>query len=204
VQENVPIEMDKPISHSTSMKKTVGSEISPPTVSKELVGESWFNNFTGSITDPEVSIRLQKELEKGQASFYICLSFLQKALLEQRRANKDLSHRLNDDKLFLIALREKIRKCKSKLMEASKIDVSLGENLAHTQVETKDAVRLKEQRKTSPDGKCDLVIVESGDKSISEDQPIPANEQSSPPITVCEDQKGLQEDQHSKISSEEE
>jgi len=197
--------MDKPISHSTSMKKTVGCEISPLTVSKELVDESWFNNFTGSITDPEVSIRLQKELEKGQAGFYICLSFLQKALLEQRRANKDLGHRLNDDKLFLIALREKIKKCKSKLMEASKIDVSLGENLAHTQVETKDAVRLKEQRKTSPDKKCDLVIiVESGDKSISEDQPISANELSSPPIAVCEDQKVLQEDQHSKILPEEE
>jgi len=166
--------MDKPISHSTSMEKTVGCEISPATVSKELVGESWFNNFTGFITDPEVSIRLQKELEKGQEGFFKCISFLQKILLKQRRASKALGHRLNDDKLFLLALREKIRKSKSKLMKASKIDGSLGETLGHTQVETTDAVRLKEQRKSSPDEKCPLVIVESGDKSISEDQPKPA------------------------------
>jgi len=41
VQEKIPAEMDKPMSHSSSMVKTVECEISRPTMSKELVGRSW-------------------------------------------------------------------------------------------------------------------------------------------------------------------
>jgi len=153
--------------------------------------------LTGSITDPQILIYLRKKLEEGQTGAFFCLSFLQKALIEQKPANNALGRRLNDDKLFLIALRQKIEKCKAKLMEAVKID--LGKTLANTQIDTEDEVRrLREQRKTSPHGKRTLVIDESEDKSIPEDTK-PANEVSSPSIIGFEDKKVLQENLRTSI-----
>jgi len=116
-----------------------------------------------------------------------CLAFIQKLLLEQRRINRALSLRLNDDKLFLIELGEKIKKCKAKVIEASKIE-SLGETLVHTQADEKHEMCLEEQR----------LIVDSGSNSNFDGQPVPANEVSSKSIIVCGDKKASREDQHLK------
>jgi len=192
VQDKIPTEIDKPISHPCLKVKTVERGTTCLTVSKKLKGRSWLNNFTGSITDPQILIHLREELQKGQEGFVFCLSFLQKVLLEQRRVNRALGLRLNDDKLLLIELREKIKICKAKVMEASKVDESTSETFFQTQTDEKREMRLKEKR----------VIVESGNNSNSDGQPVPANEVSSASIFVCGDKKVSHEDQKLKMLPE--
>jgi len=175
-QKDISTEVDKSISHQSSMEKTVECGIASPTGSRKLDSRSWLKNFDGCITDPEVLTNLRKQHDKGPAGYFFCLSFLQNACKKQRRVNKTLDVRINDEKLLLIELREKIRRCKGELMEVTKGD----ETLAHTQADYKDELKLKETCKSSLENVRTAVIAESGDKSIFEYQLKTANELSSP------------------------
>jgi len=169
VQDKIPTEIDKPIPNPCLVDKTVEHRAPCLTVNTKLEGKNWLNNFTGSITDPRIIIHLRKELQNGPEGFLFCFSFIQKVLIEQRRVNRHLGLKLNDDKVLLIELGEKIKKCKAKVMEASKIGERAGETLVHTQADEKHEIRLKEQR----------VTVESGKKANFDGQPVPTNEVSS-------------------------
>jgi len=68
-QEDIPIEMDKPMSRQSSAGKPVACGPSGPTVDEKLVGRSWLENYKGSITNPEVLTHLRKEGEKGSEGF---------------------------------------------------------------------------------------------------------------------------------------
>jgi len=180
VQDKIPTEIDKPIPHPRLMVKTVESRAPGLTVSKKLEGKHWLNNFTPSITDPRILIHLREELQNGPKGYFFCLSFIQKVLFEQRRVNRTLGLKLHDDKVFLMELGEKIKKCKAKVIEASKIGERVGEPLVHTQADEKHEIRLKEQR----------VTVESGKNANFDGQPVPTNEVSSP-LLFAEKQKCL-------------
>jgi len=176
-QKDIPTEVDKSKSHQSLMEKTVECGIPSSTGSKKLDSRSWLKNFDACITDPEVLTNLRKEREKGPKGFFFCLSFLQKALKKQRQVNKALDVRINNEKLLLLELRDKIQRCKAKLMEASKI-----ETLAQTQADSKDELKLKEKLNSSLEDVRTPVIFESGDKIDYLLEPV--DELSSPLMNV--------------------
>jgi len=66
-QKDISTEVDKSISHQSSMEKTVECGIPSPPGSKKLDSRSWLKNFDGCIADPEVLTNLRKEHDKGPA-----------------------------------------------------------------------------------------------------------------------------------------
>jgi len=97
-------------------------------------------------------------------------------LAKQQQVNKKLDVRINDEKLMLTELRDKIRECKAKMtktlkehesrakdgMKKEKLKSPLGDVCSSGIVES-DELKLKEKPKSSFGDVCTPVILESED-----------------------------------------
>jgi len=109
---------------------------------------SEIKQLTGSIDDPDILGKLKKEYDKGDAGIMSCLSFLTEKIVEQKKANRQLYLRIQDEHELFRSLRDKVKKQKVKMYEILEANRE-AEGLSRGKTEDEQKMIIEHQRNSS-------------------------------------------------------